>query len=77
MKAFIIIIALIISGCGNPIPLYKVGDKVIVRGSLHAEIIYVGRRTEDLFFHTTYRVIYKGVIIKHLKEDEIQNDNSN
>ena len=74
MKAFIIILVLIISGCSKPTPLHKVGDKVIVRGALHAEIIRVGHRHETFDYSVRYRVIYKGVIIKYLKEDEIQNN---
>lgn len=70
MKFFLIILVLIISGCSREVPLHKVGDKVLVRGALYAEIIHVGWVANSV----SYRVIYKGAIIKYLKEDEIQND---
>ena len=72
MKVFLIILVLIISGCSREVPLHKVGDKVLVRGALHAEIIYVGWAANNV----SYSVVYKGAIIKYLDEDEIQNDNS-
>jgi len=70
-KFIFILVVTSIFGCGTSLN-YKVGDNVLVRGALKAEIIYA---FDSPIGENVYHVIYNGAVIKSVKGSEIRKIN--